>query len=134
MGIHQKINELYWLNKENEDLKNRIKELEETCGVGAVKLTGMPKSKNNSNSIEQIVEKTIMLKNKIQENQLLILEEKYKIENFIKTIESSELRTIVRMRNIDLKTWEEIGRTLDIDRKTASKKYNEFIDKIYKNT
>ena len=58
---------------------------------------------------------------------LLVLEEKEKIERFIETIPDSQLRTIVRLRNIDLMTWQEIGDVLGLDRKTVSTKYNNFI-------
>ena len=63
---------------------------------------------------------------------LLILEEKEKIEKFIETIPDSKLRTIVRLRNIDLMTWEEIGNIMELDRKTVSKKYNDFIKDLRK--
>ena len=36
--IRGELNELYWLNKEVEDLQNRLQELEETNGVGSSKM------------------------------------------------------------------------------------------------
>lgn len=131
--IREELNELYWLNKEVEDLNNRLKELEETSGVGSAKLDNEIHGQGGkSDPVEKLALKKIQLKNRIYETMLLILEEKEKIEKFIETIPDSQLRTIIRLRNIDLMSWQEIGDFLEIDRKTASKKYNNFIKDLKK--
>lgn len=129
--IREELNELYWLNKEVEDLQNRLQELDETCGVGSAKLDNeIHGSGGKSDPVEKLAIKKIELKNRIYQNMLLILEEKEKIEKFIETIPDSKLRTIIRLRNIDLMSWEEIGNFMELDRKTVSKKYNNFIKDI----
>ena len=50
----------------------------------------------------------------------------------LEIVTDSKLRTIVRLRNIDLMTWEEIGNIMELDRKTVSKKYNDFIKDLRK--
>ena len=131
--IREELNELYWLNKEVEDLQNRLQELEETCGVSSAKIDNeIHGSGGKSDPVERLTIKKIQLKNRIYETMLLILEEKEKIEKFIETIPDSKLRTIVRLRNIDLMTWEEIGNIMELDRKTVSKKYNDFIKDLRK--
>ena len=74
----------------------------------------------------------MQLKKRLAEVMLLVLKKKKKIERFIETIPDSQLRTIVRLRNIDLMTWQEIGDVLGLDRKTVSTKYNNFIKKLKK--
>lgn len=129
--IREELNEIYWLNKEIEDLENRLKELDETAGVGSAKIDNeIHGSGSVSDPVERLAIKKIELKNRIYQNMLLILEEKEKIERFVETIPDSKIRTIVRLRNIDLMTWDEIGKSLDLDRKTVSKKYNDFIKDI----
>lgn len=131
--IREELNELYWLKKEVEDLQNRLQELEETNGVGSAKIDNeIHGSGGKSDPVERLTIKKIQLKNRIYETMLLILEEKEKIEKFIETIPDSKLRTIVRLRNIDLMTWEEIGNIMELDRKTVSKKYNDFIKDLRK--
>lgn len=131
--IREELNELYWLNKEVEDLQNRLHELEETDGVSASKLNTDIHSKGDvSSPVEQLTLKKIELKNRIYQNMILIIEEKEKIERFIETIPDSQIRTIVRLRNIDLMSWETIGNFMELDRKTVSKKYNDFIKDIRK--
>ena len=131
--IREELNELYWLNKEVEDLQNRLQELEETNGVGSAKIDNeIHGSGGKSDPVERLTIKKIQLKNRIYETMLLILEEKEKIEKFIETIPDYKLRTIVMLRNIDLMTWEEIGNIMELDRKTVSKKYNDFIKDLRK--
>ena len=107
--IREELNELYWLNKEIEDLQHRLQELEETGGVGSAKIDNEIHSMSEKNSpVERLAIKKIQLQNRIHETMLIILEEKEKIEKFIETIPDSKLRTIVRLRNIDLMTHEEL--------------------------
>ncbi len=130
--IKEELNELYWLNKEIEDLNNRLKELD-NISISSSKISNQIKSNNGNNSIvERLALKKIELQNKIYENMILILSEKQKIEKFIETIPDSQIRTIIRLRNIDLMSWENIGRFMDLDRKTVSSKYNKFIKDINK--
>lgn len=130
--IKEELNELYWLNKEIEDLNNRLKELD-NISISSSKISNQIKSNNGNNSIvERLALKKIELQNKIYENMILILTEKQKIEKFIETIPDSQIRTIIRLRNIDLMSWKNIGKFMDLDRKTVSSKYNKFIEDINK--
>lgn len=123
----QELNELYWLNIELKDLENRLNELEE---IGSSKIGDGSHGNMVSNPVEKVAMKKIQLKKRIAEVMLLVLEEKEKIERFIETIPNSQLRTIVRLRNIDLMSWEAIGKFMGLDRKTVAKKYNDFIKRM----
>ena len=117
----EELNELYWLNIEIKDLENRLKELEESAGVSSAKLGDGIHGSDISNPVEKVAIKKMQLKKRLAEVMLLV-----------KTIPDSQLRTIVRLRNIDLMTWQEIGDVLGLDRKTVSTKYNNFIKKLKK--
>lgn len=121
------LNELYWLTKEVEDLENRLKELEETNGIGSSKMGDGIHSSEVSNPVEKVALKKLELKTRIAQNMVVILEQKEKIEKYVETIPNSQIRTIVRLRNIDLMSWEAIGGFMKLDRKTVAKKYNEFL-------
>lgn len=128
----EELNEIYWLNKEIEDLENRLQELEEEDGLKASSFNETTKSNSNQSIVERVALKRVELQNQLYQNKLLILEEKSKIESFIEKIPNSKLRTIVRLRNIDLLTWEEIAKALSMTRKTATNQYNEFISSLKK--
>lgn len=121
------LNELYWLTKEIEDLQNRLQELEETNGIGSSKMGDGIHGSEISNPVEKVAMKKLQLKNRIAENMLVILEQKEKIERYVETIPDSQIRTIIRLRNIDLMSWEAIGKFMGLDRKTVAKKYNGFL-------
>lgn len=129
------LNKLYWLNKENDDIINRIKELKSSLGLGSSIISGMPSSHKISNPTEEINQKINELEKTLKENQLLIIEEKKTIENFIRNIEEPQMRLIIRLRNIDLLSWNDIAKKLSkknkkIDRTTLSKKYKNFMKKL----
>lgn len=124
----EELNELYWLNKEVEDLEARIDELN---FLSASVISDEPHAKGNkSEPTQRLALQIVSLKNRLHETQLLILEEKEKLERFIETIPDSKIRTILRLRNIDLKTYQEIADIVGLDRKTVSNKYNEFLNDL----
>lgn len=126
----KKLNELYWLNKEIEDLKYRLKELEETF-ISASKLDSeIHAIGEHGNPVEKLTIKIMELKNKIYKNMLTMWSKKEEIEEFIETIPDSKIRTIVRLRNIDLLSWSEIANRLGKDRKTVTNIYNTFINEL----
>lgn len=60
--------------------------------------------------------------------RLSALEEYLKIEKYISNIDDSEIRTIMRMRFLDLKKWEQIGNELKYDRTVVAKKCRKYIN------
>ncbi len=118
----KELSQYFHLKKEIEDLEERIAKLGN--GVGSIEIKDMP---GGSHKISSIQEKIIILKEQWINARISALEEYIKIENYIKTIEDSELRTIFRMRFLDLKNWEEIGRKFYSDRTTISKRVRSYI-------
>ena len=53
--------------------------------------------------------------------------EKNKIERYISQIDDSEMRTIIRLRCIEFRTWEQIGAELHMHRTTAKRKISNYI-------
>ena len=124
----EELNELYWLNKEVEDLEARIDELNY---LSASIISDEPHSKGNkSEPTQKLAFQIIKNKDKLHSTQLLILEQKEKLERFIETVPDSQIRSILRLRCIDLKSYKEIGEILKLDRKTVSSKYNNFLNNL----
>ena len=123
----KELSRYFYLKKEIEDLEERIEKLGD--GVGSIEITDMPKG---SKKIVSIQEKITELRNRYIEARISALEEYLKIENYIKLVEDTEIRTIMRMRFLDLKTWEEIGRNLHMDRTTAYRNMKKYL-KLHKN-
>ena len=88
----------------------------------------MPKGGNNiTSSVERFTEKLLSLKGKLEAKRLEYIEERIKMEDFLATIEDSEISLIARMRFIDNRSWEYIGKEMNMDRTTVSKKLSKYL-------
>lgn len=56
-----------------------------------------------------------------------LLRKKTEIESIIHGIEDAEIRLILKLKFVDLKSWNYIARTMHYDRSTVYKKYKKFI-------
>lgn len=103
---------------EIEQLKANLKELDDTT-IGSPKLSGMPQGSGHvGNPVESLVIKKSKLEMILKKKQDKLLDEQLKIENFLETIEDSNVRVIIRARFIDGKNWHQIGKELNFERTT----------------
>lgn len=103
---------------EIKQLEDTVKELETTI-VGSSKITGMPlKVTGNSSPTERIGIKLAQLKLKIEAKKESLIDEAHKIEDFLETVEESEIRIIIRKRFLEGKTWKEVSKDIIADRST----------------
>lgn len=65
---------------------------------------------------EKDIKKTYLQKLECYQEELI--KKKIEAEEYIQKIDNAELRLILQMRYIDLKSWNEIARTLNYDRST----------------
>lgn len=118
------LSKYYKLKLEVDDLKERIEEFGD--GVGSIKIKEDISSFSGVKS--SIQDKIMELKERYIEKRLSALEEYIKIENYIaNNIEDAEIRTIMRKRFLDLKSWDKIGEELHLERTTASKKMRKYL-------
>ena len=123
----KKLNRLYWLKKEKAQIENQIKEL---TVLSAVSMNGMPSGNNVSSPIERFSVRLEQLKEKLQRKCADILTETERIETYIENIEDAEIRVIARMRFIENKTFQVIGDELYIDKSTAYKKLDKYLERV----
>lgn len=124
------LNRLYWLKKEIKEIENQIKEL---TVLSATAMSGMPSSKKVSSPVERFVLRMESLKEKLAQKYEELSAEAERIEEYIESIEDVEVRLIARKRFIEHKDFQTIGDELFIDRTTASKKLNRYIEGKKKN-
>ena len=108
------------LNRDIERLQALRSQVERITPV----ISDMPKGVPSNNTIQQRV---VELREKYIETRVSALEEYLKIEKYISSVEDSEIRTMMRLRFLDLKSWEDIGREYYCDRRTASRKVHKYI-------
>ncbi len=120
----KELSRYFWLKKEVKNIENQLEEF--GCGIGAV---SYEEKVGSSGIYTSIQEKRAILIEKLINARLDALEEYLKIESYIDTIEDSEIKTIMRLRFQQLKSWDEIGIELDKDRTAVSKKLRRFLNK-----
>ena len=121
------VSRYYKLKCEIKDLEDRITEFGD--GVGGIQFKDIIVSTSGVKS--SIQEKLMKLKDEYMEKRISALEEYLRIEQFIGTIDDPEIRTIMRMRCLDLLTWNNIADKLsnedrDITEDAVKKKYYRF--------
>lgn len=144
----KELNSLYYINieleqikKDIEDIKEQRRQLKLDASIGGMAYDGMPHSTEPGRPVENKVisyeKKRKELDDKLQDEleyqaeRMLEYEiKKAIIEEFIYSITDAELRIIFKYRCIKLYSWDEIGRILHCDRRTASRKYYRYIDNL----
>ena len=118
------------LKKEIEQIDLTIYELEETI-IGSSKINDINiPSGRISNPTEQLGLKLSKLKEKLnlkKEELLIKLDE---IEVFLSTVTDLEVSTIIRIKYINCKSWNDVANELYIDRTTAYKKVKSYLEKV----
>ena len=122
----RKLNTLYWLKREREQIENQIKEL---TVLSAVSMSGMPSGSTVSSPVEKFNERLEQLKSKLQRKCEEILTETERIEAYIENIDDAEIRVLARKRFIDNKTFQTIGDEMFIDKTTAFKKLKRYMER-----
>ena len=112
----------FWLKKEVKHLENQLEEFGD--GVSATSFEEKIGSSGISISIQ---EKRQLIIEKLINARLSALEEYIKIETYINKVEDVEIKAIMVLRFQELKSWDEIGKELHMERTTASKKLRRYL-------
>ena len=119
------LNKLYWLKIEISQIEEQIKEL---TFFGGSSFNGMPGGNNISSPTERYVERKEKLIKKLNRKRNEFIKEQERIEEYIENIADDEIRVIARKRFLEHKKWEDIGEELFMDRKTASRKMQKYLE------
>ena len=122
----KRLNKLYWLKNEIEQIEMQIKEL---TILSATAMSGMPSGGSVSSPVEKFYDRLEKLRTKLQAKLNEYITEKEYIEDYIENIEDAEIRVIARKRFIENKDFLTIGNEMYMDRTTAYKKLKKYIEK-----
>ena len=122
----KELSKYYHLTMEIKDLEEKIKELDLTL-ISSPILTGMPHSNKISNPTEQKSILTLTLKRKLEKRKEKALNELNKIEDYISSIEDTEIRQIFSKRYIQLKKWEEIAQEMFMSERNIYRKHSKYL-------
>ncbi|PWL87188.1 MAG: hypothetical protein DBY14_06085 [Escherichia coli] len=123
---YEDLNGFYYIKQELKDLED---ELNLICELSANSFSSS-RSGEISKSTESIALKRLILEDKISQKKQEALEKIKEIEDFINTIDDFAIKTIAKKRFILCQTFEEIGRTMYLDRTTVSKRLHKYLSEI----
>ena len=63
----------------------------------------------------------------LAKNEVELFEKKIQIEKEIQSIQDAEIRLILKLKFVDLRSWNYVAKTMHYDRTTVYKKYKKYI-------
>lgn len=127
----KELNRIYYIDLEIKDIKEELEELEGLM-IGATNYSKENvQTSGNSDKVGDLACKIGELRNLYELKLEELYIQKTRVERFINDIDDSEMRLIVRNRNVKLKQWEDIAKSLGYERTTVSKKYWKFINEKF---
>lgn len=108
----QELSQLYYLNREIEQLKRRISELECIATSSTSKITGMPHASGVSDKVGKYTPEIADLKELLDLNLRRCFYELNRLNRYIESIEDSEIRMIITLRYINGLTWEQVAMSI----------------------
>lgn len=107
----KELSQLYWLGREIEADKRKLKELEDLAGTPSIAhLTGMPHApSNNASKVERAAAEIVDLQAIIAARQIQCIHERARLERWISGIPDSLTRQIFQARFVEGMTWAQVA-------------------------
>jgi hypothetical protein len=122
------LSQLFYLKKETEHLKMRISELECAATSQTPRIMGMPRAPGFPNKVGKYASEIAELKSLLDINLKRCFRELIKLNSFIESIESSQMRLIMNLRYINGLTWQEVASRMgEADEQYPRRKHNAFL-------
>ena len=125
----RELKNLYYLKKEIKEQQRRLAELEAAATNCSTEITGLPSGKGISDKVGKYAAKIADLKTILEQNLEKNFCELNRLEKFIKSLENSEMRTILTLRYSQGFSWKQIAESMGNlgDGSTERKKHNRFL-------
>lgn len=121
------LSQVYYINKEIKSIQLELNHLKEQNFYKKNNISDMPRGGQAKDFTVEYVNQVMILEDLLNHNLKRLQEERYKLEQLFEQVEDPELRLILRLRSVNNMRWEDIGWELNMDRRTASRKYMNFM-------
>ena len=124
---------LSYITKRIKDIEERIAELENEIGVGAVNMDGMPHGSTPGNPVERLAIAKAALHEQLVTLKATLLEKELEIRQYIESVDQEDVKLIMEMRFIKFMDWYNIACELEdltgkaIERTTPAKRMKKYI-------
>ena len=105
----KELSQLYYLNREIEEIQRRIEELETLAKGCTYTITGMPRTKSINDKIAKYVAEIADLNCLLDLNLKKCFYELNRINRYIDSVEDAEMRMILTFRYINGLPWEQVA-------------------------
>ncbi|WP_338433255.1 RNA polymerase subunit sigma-24 [Clostridium sp. LBM24168] len=105
----KELSQLYYLNREIEQLKSRIEELECIAVSDTSRITGMPHVTGISDKVGRYVAEIADLKELLNLNLKKCFYELNRLNRYIESIDDSQMRMIMTLRYVNGLSWRQIA-------------------------
>lgn len=108
----KELSQLYYLNREIEEMKNRLEELECSATICTSSITGMPHASGISDKVGKYAAEIADLKSLLDLNLKKCFYELSRLNRYINSINDSEMRMILSLRYINGLCWEQVAQSI----------------------
>lgn len=130
MVTTKELSQLYWLNREIERDKERLRELESAAQPGAQKITGMPSGAGVSDKIGNYAAEIADLRGIIDANISRCFYELNRLNRYIASVDDSQMRLILSLRYVNGLSWQQVAFSMgETDEQYPRRKHNAFLKK-----
>lgn len=124
----KELSQLYWLNREIERDKERLRELESAAQPGAQKITGMPSGAGVVDKIGNYAAEIADLRGIIDANISRCFYELNRLNRYISSVGDSQMRLILSLRYVNGLSWQQVAFSMgETDESYPRRKHNSFL-------
>lgn len=127
----KELSQLYFLNREIEEIQRRIEELECLATGCTMMITGMPRADGCNDKIGKYVAEIADLKCLLDLNLKKCFYELNRLNRYINSIEDSQMRMIMSLRYINGLPWEQVAASMSytLSGESVRKAHDRFLKK-----
>ena len=118
--------QIHYIIKEIEVLQRELAELKMKNPYKQNIVTDMPRGGGCSSDLSDYANEVMELEDMLNYSLRKLQRERKKFEQFLTTVNDTETRLILRLRCINNMGWFDIGKELNMDRTTVSKRFYKF--------
>lgn len=108
----KELSQLYYLNREIEEMKSRLEELECIATTCTSNITGMPHASGISDKVGKYAAEIADLRSLLDLNLKKCFYELSRLNRYINSINDSEMRMILSLRYINGLCWEQVAQSI----------------------
>lgn len=105
----KELSQLYYLNREIEQLQERVLELESLASSCTVQITGMPSNSGYTDKLGQYVAEIADLKNLLNLNLKKCFYELNRLTRYIESVDDPMMRMILSLRYVNGLSWRQVA-------------------------